>query len=147
MPNGTKSGDQPSGPSGDKTFRFKNYMIRKKNHEPYGAPYFRLKSHEIKLKQNGPNIDVTAQLRVKSHGFKTDASDPKGEVPRIYYTVKFGNEVPVEVQNFLDVWFDCNTQNDMRTQNSSIMARDADDVVEVCWDFANRYRVVKCGSK
>lgn len=146
MPTGTKCQNFASGPSGDKTFHFRNYNLRKSIHYPYGAPYFHFNAHRINLKQNGSDIDVTAQLRVNSHGFKTNATAPVGVAPQILYTVSFGNGSVKEVPNWLDVPFDCNTQNGLRTLSSSIPGEDANDAIEVCWDLVRAYRIVECGS-
>ena len=155
MPN-AKCQNMAGGPSGNKTFHFRNYKLQRLHHEPAGPPYFLFNAHRINLTQNGSDIDVTATLRVNSLGYKTSSTadsqrpySPQGVAPTIQYAVTFGNNgnnTVVTVPDLLTVPFECDTHNQPRQMSSSIAGHDANDAVLVCWTIETEYRIVECGS-
>ena len=141
-----KCKDQASGPSGNRTFHFRNYKLQVNNHHPNGPPYFHFNGHKINLRQSGNDISVTAQLRVNSHGYKTSAKHPAGVAPQIGYQVTFSDSSVENVPALLTVPFECETSNQLCKESATIGGRNANDVVKVCWVFSTEYRIVECGS-
>ena len=79
---------RPTGPAGNKTFRFKPHNFSRELSDNQ-RPYFQFLQHTLDLQKNGNDVDVTASLRVHSHGYKTSGTAPEpGRAPRISYTLR-----------------------------------------------------------